>query len=92
MAIGSGSDIAIDAADVVIVRSDLRSIGRTIELSRATLRTIRQNLGWAFGYNLVLIPLAACDWIPPVAAAAAMALSSVSVVGNSLLLRRKRLS
>jgi Cu+-exporting ATPase len=99
VAIGSGSDIAIEAADVVIVRSDLRSIGRTIELSRATLRTIRQNLGWAFGYNLVLIPLAAGALVPlagihlpPVAAAAAMALSSVSVVGNSLLLRTKRLN
>ena len=99
VAIGSGSDIAIEAADVVIVRSDLRSVGQTIALSRATLRTIRQNLGWAFGYNLVLIPLAAGLLVPllgihlpAVAAAAAMALSSVSVVGNSLLLRRKRLS
>jgi Cu+-exporting ATPase len=96
VAIGSGSDIAVEAADVVIVRSDLRAVGQLIALSRATMRTIRQNLGWAFGYNLVLIPLAAGVLVrplgihlPPVAAAAAMALSSVSVVGNSLLLRRK---
>ncbi len=99
LAIGAGSDIAIEAADVVIVRDDLRLVGQTIALARATMRTIRQNLAWAFGYNLLLIPLAAGVlmpvWgvhLPPVAAAAAMALSSVSVVGNSLLLARKRLT
>ena len=98
VAIGSGSDIAMEAADVVIVRNDLRAVGRTIALARVTMRTIHQNLAWAFGYNLLLIPLAAGVLVPlagihlpPVAAAAAMAASSVSVVANSLLLRKKRL-
>lgn len=98
MAIGSGSDIAIEAADVVLVGSDLRAAPRTLTLARATLRTIKQNLAWAFLYNVVLIPLAAgafVPWInlrlPAVAAAAAMALSSVSVVTNSLLLRARAL-
>jgi Cu+-exporting ATPase len=94
IAIGSGADIAIETADIVLVRSDLRLVPQAIRLARATLRTIRQNLGWAFAYNVVLIPLASGIlmplWgikLPPVAAAAAMALSSVSVVTNSLLLR-----
>jgi Cu+-exporting ATPase len=98
IAIGSGSDVAIEAADVVITSGDLRSVGRTLLLSRATLRTIRQNLAWAFLYNVLLIPLAAGVLVPfggfqlpSVAAAAAMALSSVSVVSNSLLLRSKKL-
>ena len=64
IAIGSGSDIAIEAADVVITGDDLRAVGRTIELARATLRTIKQNLAWAFGYNLLLIPLAAGVFVP----------------------------
>ena len=98
IAIGSGSDVAIEAADIVLVGQDLRAVGRTIALSRATLRTIRQNLGWAFVYNLLLLPLAAGillpfggPQLPPAAAAAAMAASSVSVVTNSLLLRARRL-
>ncbi len=98
VAIGSGSDVAIETADIVLVQQDLRAVVRAIVLSRATLRTIRQNLGWAFGYNILLIPLAAgalVPWfgiqLPPAAAAAAMALSSVSVVTNSLLLRRRKL-
>lgn len=98
VAIGSGSDIAVEAADVVIVGSDLRAVAKTILLGRATLRTIKQNLVWAFLYNVLLIPLAAGVLVPlggigvPVwAAAAAMSLSSVSVVTNSLLLRAKRL-
>jgi Cu+-exporting ATPase len=98
LAIGSGSDIAIEAADVVLVGSDLRAVPRTLELARATLRTIKQNLAWAFLYNVVLIPLAAGALVPlidmrlpAVAAAAAMALSSVSVVTNSLLLRARSL-
>lgn len=99
IAVSSGSDIAIEAADVVLVARDLRAVTQAIGLSRATLRTIRQNLGWAFVYNIVLLPLAAgvlVPWggfqLPAAAAAAAMALSSVSVVANSLLLRRRSLS
>lgn len=98
LAIGSGSDIAIEAADIVLVGNDLQAVPRTLELARATLRTIKQNLAWAFLYNVVLIPLAAGALVPllgirlpAVAAAAAMALSSVSVVTNSLLLRARSL-
>ncbi|NLE37574.1 MAG: cation-translocating P-type ATPase [Pirellulaceae bacterium] len=94
IAIGSGADVAVETADVVLSGSDLRGVGRTIALGRATVRTIRQNLAWAFLYNIALLPLAAGALIPvaglslpPSAAAAAMAASSVSVVVNSLLLR-----
>ncbi len=96
IAIGAGSDIAIEAAEIVIMGGDLRAVVRTIALARATLRTIKQNLAWAFLYNVALIPIAAgvlVPWngarLPGVAAAAAMALSSVSVVTNSLLLRAR---
>jgi Cu+-exporting ATPase len=89
-AIGAGSDAAIAAADVTLVRSDLNGIADAVLLSRATLRKIRQNLFCAFVYNVLGIPLAALGMLNPVIAGAAMALSSVSVVANSLLLRRWR--
>ncbi len=89
-AIGAGSDAAIEAADMTLVRSDLAAIADAILLSRATLGKIRQNLFFAFIYNVLGIPLAAFGMLNPVIAGAAMAMSSVSVVSNSLLLRRWR--
>lgn len=88
-AIGAGSDVAIHAADVTLMRSDLMSVVDAVRLSRATFRKIRQNLFFAFFYNVLGIPLAAAGLLNPVIAGAAMAMSSVSVVGNSLLLKRK---
>ena len=87
-AIGAGADVAIQTADVTLMRSDLASVADAITLSRATLRKIRQNLFFAFIYNVLGIPLAAMGLLSPVIAGAAMALSSVSVVSNSLLLKR----
>jgi Cu+-exporting ATPase len=87
-AIGAGSDVAINVADVTLMRSDLMSVVDAISLSRATLTKIRQNLFFAFIYNVLGIPLAAVGMLSPVIAGAAMALSSVSVVSNSLLLKR----
>lgn len=87
-AIGAGSAIAIEAADITIVRNDLGAVADAIGLSRATRRTIRQNLFLAFAYNTLGIPLAALGFLSPVIAGAAMAMSSVSVVGNALLLGR----
>ena len=89
-AIGAGSDVAIEAADLTLVRSDLNSVADAIALSRATLGKIRQNLFFAFIYNIIGIPAAALGLLNPVIAGAAMAMSSVSVVSNSLLLRRWR--
>jgi len=89
-AIGAGSDVAIEAADIALMRNDLLSVVDAISLSRATLAKIRQNLFFAFIYNVLGIPLAAAGMLNPVIAGAAMALSSVSVVSNSLLLRRWR--
>jgi Cu+-exporting ATPase len=98
MAIGTGTDIAVEAADVVLMRGDLRSVAQAIGLSRRTMQTMKENLFWAFIYNIIGIPVAAGILYPafglmlsPVIASAAMAFSSVSVVGNSLRLRRARI-
>ena len=90
LAVVSGTDIALKSADVILVREDLAVIPEAIELSRRTLRTIRVNLGWAFGYNLAAIPIAAAGLLNPLIAAGAMALSSVLVVFNSLRLQNYR--
>jgi len=87
---GTGTDVAIEASDLTLVSGDLRGAADAIRLSRATLRTIKQNLTWAFGYNIAAIPLAAAGLLNPLIAGAAMGLSSVSVVANALRLRRFR--
>lgn len=88
MAMGSGTGVAVEAGDVVLMRDDPRLVAAAIELATATFRVIRQNLGWAFGYNVVAIPIAALGLLNPMIAAGAMALSSVSVVANALRLKR----
>ena len=98
IAMGSGTDVAIESAGIVLVNRDLTSISRAIELSRKTMRTIKLNLFWAFAYNVLLIPVAMGVLYPffgillnPILASAAMASSSISVVANSLTLKRVKL-
>jgi Cu+-exporting ATPase len=98
IAIGSGTDVAMEAADIVLIRSDLNDVVKTLKLSRATIRNIRQNLFWAFFYNLLGIPVAmgalhlfGGPLLNPMIAAAAMSLSSVSVVWNALRIRNMRI-
>jgi Cu+-exporting ATPase len=95
IAIGGGTDVAVDSGDIVLIRDDPRAVATSIKLSRKTLNKIKQNLFWAFFYNLIMIPLAAGAFyyaldvlIPPQAAATSMILSDITVVGNSMLLRR----
>ncbi len=91
VAIGTGTDIAIEASDVTLVRGDLSALVKAVRLSKATFRKIRQNLFWAFFYNVIMIPLAIIGWMHPVLAEIAMAMSSITVVSNANLLRRVKL-
>jgi Cu+-exporting ATPase len=91
IAMGTGTDVAMESAGVTLVQGDLRAIVRARRLSRATMRNIRQNLFLAFVYNTLCVPLAAFGLVNPMLASAAMSLSSLSVVGNSLRLRLQRL-
>ncbi len=88
---GTGTDIAIEAGDIVLVRGNLSDVVKAVKLSRATFRKIKQNLFWAFFYNIVMIPFAMLGLAHPVIAEIAMAISSITVVTNANLLRRSRI-
>ena len=88
IAMGTGTDLAIEVADITLMQGDLSKVGMTIQLSRRTMQIIRQNLYWAFLYNVIGTPVAALGYLNPIIAAAAMALSSISVVANSLRLKK----
>jgi Cu+-exporting ATPase len=90
MAMGTGTDIAMESADITLMNGDLMSVATAIQLSQKTMRKIKQNLFWAFFYNTIGIPIAAVGMLNPIIAGAAMAFSSVSVVSNSLSLKRFR--
>ncbi|MEK6664679.1 MAG: HAD-IC family P-type ATPase, partial [Pseudomonadota bacterium] len=92
IAIGSGSDVAKETGGIVLIKNDVRDVVASIRLSRATMRKIKQNLFWAFIYNSIGIPVAALGFLNPIIAAAAMALSSLSVIVNSALLKRAKLA
>ena len=91
IAMGSGTDVAIDAAGITLVNKNLMSVVSTIQLSKQTMKTIKFNLFWAFAYNIVLIPVAMMGWISPILASGAMAISSISVVTNSLFLKKAKI-
>jgi P-type Cu+ transporter len=90
MAMATGTDVAMHAAGITLMRGDVSLVGGALDISHRTVRKIRQNLFWAFAYNVAGIPLAALGYLSPVVAGAAMALSSVSVMSNALLLKRWR--
>ena len=99
IAMGTGTDVAIEAADITLINKDLKSVASAIELSKKTMRTIKLNLIWAFGYNIILIPVAMGILYPffgillnPILASVAMATSSISVVSNSLLPKRFKIN
>jgi Cu+-exporting ATPase len=91
IAMGTGTDIAIESGDIVLARGSLIGVVQAINLSKATFKKIKQNLFWAFAYNTIAIPLAVAGLLHPVVAEIAMALSSITVVGNANLLRRKKI-
>jgi Cu+-exporting ATPase len=91
IAMGTGTDIAIEAGDIVLAKGSLIGVARAINLSRATFSKIKQNLFWAFAYNILAIPVAVAGLLNPVIAEIAMALSSITVVTNANLLRRARI-